>query len=82
MFILHRISRTEGQMTHSTQFFNIDIPTDGKLPQEVKNRFYAVCTADGTATDIDYAMEQIVDETGAVWRTEIVKEMPKAEPEQ
>ena len=79
MFILHRISRTDGQMTHSTQFFDIDIPTDGKLPQEVKNRLYAVCTADGTTPSIDYAMVQVVDENGAVWRTEIVKEMPKPE---
>ena len=75
MFILHRICRENGAMSHSTQFFDIPVPKTGALPQEVKNRVYAICDADGNNKTIDYALCQVVDENGNVWRTEIIKPM-------
>ena len=78
MFILNRYNRKNGNMTHSSQFFDIASPADGKLPQEVKNRVYAICDADGNDASIDYALCQVIDETGSVWRTEQIKPMPEA----
>ena len=77
MFILNRFSRKNGTMNHSTQFF--DIPsTGGALPQEVKNRLYAICDADANDASIDYAMCQAIDENGNNWKTEVAKPMPNA----
>ena len=75
MFILHRVYRENGTMGHSTQYFDTK-PVDGKLPQDVKNRVYAVCDADGNKESIDYALCQVVDDNGGVWRTEVIKPMP------
>ena len=78
MFMIHRIYRDNGEMGHSTQFFDIPTPNNGVLPQEVKNRVYSICAADGSNETIDYALCQAVDESGNVWRTEVVKPMPTA----
>ena len=80
MFIIHRIYRKNNEMGHSTQFFDIDIPVNtAELPQEVKNRVYSICAADGNDNNIDYAMVQAVDHKGVVWRTEVIKPMPTPE---
>ena len=76
MFILNRYYRDGGTMGHSTQFFDIPTPKDGKLPQEVKNRVYAICDADGNKASIDYALCDVLDENGNVWRTEVIKPLP------
>ena len=76
MFILNRYYRENGTMGHSTQFFDTPIPEDGKLPQEVKNRVYAICDADGNKASIDYALCDVLDENGVVWRTEVIKPLP------
>ena len=76
MFIVNRYYRENENMQHSTQFFDISTPTDGRLPQEVLNRVYAICDADGNKESIDYAMCQVVEDNGTVWRTEVVKPMP------
>ena len=76
MFFVNRYNRDNKTMTHSTQEFNIPTPTDGRLPQEVLNRVYAICDADGNKESIDYAMCQVVDDNGTVWRTEVIKPMP------
>ena len=80
MYILHRIYRKSKEMNHSTQFFpNVEIPVNtAELPQEVKNRLYQICAADGNDADIDYAMVQAVDHNGVVWRTEVIKPMPNS----
>ena len=76
MFILHRIYRDNDTMGHSTQYFDILTPTDGRLPQEVLNRVYAICDADGNKASIDYALCQVTDENGNLWRTEVIKPLP------
>lgn len=76
MFILHRIYRENDTMGHSTQYFDVPIPTDGRLPQEVINRVYAICDADGNKASIDYALCQVTDENGNLWRTEVIKPLP------
>ena len=76
MFIVNRYSRKNGAMSHSSQFFDIAVPADGKLPQDVKNRVYAICDADGNDASIDYALCQVIDENGNVWRTESIKAIP------
>ena len=73
MFILHRIYRDNGTIGHSTQFFDTPTPKTGDLPQEVKNRVYAVCDADGNKESIDYALCEVTDENGRQWRTEVIK---------
>lgn len=76
MFILNRYYRDNGTMGHSTQYFDIPAPTEGGLPQEVKNRVYAICDADGNKASIDYALCNVLDESGNVWRTEVIKPLP------
>lgn len=76
MFIVNRYFRENESMQHSAQFFDITTQTDGRLPQEVLNRVYAICDADGNKASIDYAMCQVVEDTGTVWRTEVIKPMP------
>lgn len=79
MFMIHRINRKSGKMEHSTQFFDIPIQQDRRLPLDVQNRMFNICAADGADATIDYALCQVVDENGGIWRTEIVKPMPDAE---
>ena len=79
MFMIHRITRKSGEMEHSTQFFDTPIPEERRLPLDVQNRMFNICAADGADETIDYAMCQVVDQNGGVWRTEIIKPMPTAE---
>ena len=80
MFIVNRYYRENENIQHSTQFFDIPVPEDGKLPQEVKNRVYAICDADGNKASIDYALCQVTDENGNPWRTEVIKPLPPVNP--
>ena len=79
MFIIHRIFRKSKEMGHSTQFFNDPIPENRRLPLDVQNRMFNICAADGADETIDYALCQVVDQNGDMWRTEIIKPMPSAE---
>lgn len=79
MFMIHRIYRKSGVMEHSTQFFNTPIPENRQMPLDVKNRMFNICAADGADETIDYALCQVVDHSGGVWRTEIIKPMPNDE---
>lgn len=76
MLFVNRYYRDNNTMSHSTQEFNVQTPTDSRLPQEVLNRVYAICDADGNKASIDYAMCQVVEDNGTVWRTEVIKPMP------
>ena len=78
MFIVNRYFKEKGgNHQHSSQYFDIPIPTDGNIPQDVKNRMYAICDADGNNPNVDYALCQTIDETGRVWRTELIKPLPQ-----
>ena len=78
MLIVNRYYRENGTLGHSTEFFPDAEIVNGIIPEEVNGNLLKKIAADIQRTGVDYAMCQIVDDNGHVYKTEVGKRLPPA----
>ena len=76
MLIVNRYYRENGNLSHSTEFFPDATITNGTIPEDVNGNLLKKIAADIQREGVDYAMCQIIDDNGLVYKTEVGKHLP------
>lgn len=75
MLIVNRYYRENGTLSHSTEFFENAVPENGRIPEKVNINMLKKIAADVQREGVDYAMCQIIDDNGNVYKTEVGKKL-------